>query len=86
MGAREGPENLRPRTSVILKRASKHPSISEGSLGGWGVWLVGLHGEQLFGAHREPATVLRHLVVVAVRDTRRVELGHQVVHLLRTAN
>ena len=48
-------------------------------------WFVWLRGQQLLGPHWKSATVLWHLIVVAVRDTRRVELGHQVVDLLGSA-
>ena len=49
-------------------------------------WFVWLRGQQLLGPNRKSATVLRHFIVVAIRDTRRVELGHQVVDLLGSAN
>ena len=45
-----------------------------------------MHGEHLLGPNRKSATVLRHLIVVAIRDTRGVELGHKVVDLLRSAD
>ena len=50
------------------------------------VWFVHIHGQHLLGPHRESATVLRHLIVVAVRDTCGVELGHKIVYLLGSAD